>query len=233
MKYGEKTKYWSFDPHGSKDRMSITTFARKHVRGNAMFLIPIIQSIFKVWSMQQLRFGLPFFSSQGHGRRRKISAATLPEGTHGTQWLSGDWLKPNYTLHPPSLWVIAISCYYTGFPSEQFCLGPWKHPSPFPHFPPCPWAHQQAAAKQVATSTPPAQAPQLLKNVGCCACWKAWESAALLFHVNIPPPLPFPRSQAENPFLFLSVQTRTMNSSGPQECDKVPTKPTRKVMYGL
>ena len=33
-------------------------------------------------------------------------------------------------------------------------------------------------------------------------------------------------------FWFLSVQTRTMNSSSPQECDKVSTKPTRKVMYG-
>ena len=33
-------------------------------------------------------------------------------------------------------------------------------------------------------------------------------------------------------FGFLSVQTRTMNSSSPQECDKVSTKPTRKVMYG-
>lgn len=33
-------------------------------------------------------------------------------------------------------------------------------------------------------------------------------------------------------FGFLSVQIRTMNSSSPQECDKVSTKPTRKVMYG-
>lgn len=96
-----------------------------------------------------------------------------------------------------------------------------------------PGPHLQAAARKVALSTPQAGALQLGKNAGCCAGWKAWESAALLFHVNIPPPLPFPRSLAENPFLFLSVQTRTMNSSSPQECDKVPTKPTRKVMYGL
>lgn len=42
-----------------------------------------------------------------------------------------------------------------------------------------------------------------------------------------PPPTPPPLSLS-----FLSVQTRTMNSSGPQECDKVSPKATRKVMYG-
>ena len=95
---------------------------------------------------------------------------------------------------------------------------------------------------ELHTSQWPGQPPE-----ACEASWgrrrwrgcSAWESTASLLHVNVPPPRPFPRSQWENFFYsfsfffgFLSVQTRTMNSSSPQECDKVSTKPTRKVMYG-
>lgn len=150
---------------------------------------------------------------RGDFQRTGPNPATL-HVSHPSQWLqpdtSWDSLQSNPVLVPGSIHCPAHSSSH--------------------HFPgPCCWA----AANKGAISTPPARAPQQLKNAGCCAGWKAWESAALLFHVNIPPPLPFPRSQAENPFLFLSVQTRTMNSSSPQECDKVPTKPTRKVMYGL
>lgn len=138
----------------------------------------------------------------------RISHSSRQSGSPATMWDSL-WSAP--TLGPKSIYRPAPSllCHHPG-------------------------SHLRAAASKAVLSTPQAmEAPQLGKNAGCSTGWKAWESAALLFHVNIPPPLPFPRSPAENPFLFLSVQTRTMNSSSPQECDKVPTKPTRKVMYGL
>lgn len=145
----------------------------------------------------------------------------------------------------PTLWFYDIKQHYAthssrkSWPPAAMRDSLWRVPTPGPHF----WAAAAwnptpglcfwavAARKWCLSHLHPGSSSReecrllgWLKGLGKCS------PAVSCQHSS---PSAFPKVSAENPFLFLSVQTRTMNSSSPQECDKVPTKPTRKVMYGL
>lgn len=235
LRRSKKNIFWGkvdSDPQGSDDRLwSVTTLVTKLLKSKVMLSISI--TLPRSGSCNSWNQGyFPELIIQGHSRIGRIRVAPFPKGTHTARWILEGCLKSNNTLHFMFLLVIMISCHYTRLPSKWSYPGPCLLPCSLLILPPA-WAMLVGSSKQSGALHTSSPGSQLGKNAGCCAGWKAWESAVLLFHVNIPPPLPFPRSPAENPFLFLSVQTRTMNSSSPQECDKVPTKPTRKVMYGL